>query len=36
LTTLYARFAAHLDDALDSLEREGALASGLDRKGVAV
>jgi arginyl-tRNA synthetase len=36
LTTLYARFAAHLDDALDSLEREGALAPGLDRKAVAV
>jgi arginyl-tRNA synthetase len=34
--TLYARFAAHLDDALDVLEREGALAFGLDRKAVAV
>jgi arginyl-tRNA synthetase len=36
LTTLYARFAAHLDTALDALEQEGALASGLDRKAVAV
>jgi arginyl-tRNA synthetase len=36
LTTLYARFAAYLDDALDALERDGALASGLDRKAVAV
>jgi arginyl-tRNA synthetase len=36
LSTLYARFAAHLDDALDALEREGALAPGLDRKAVAV
>jgi arginyl-tRNA synthetase len=34
--TLYARFAAHLDDALDALEREGALAAGVERKGVAV
>jgi arginyl-tRNA synthetase len=36
LTTLYARFAAYLDAALDALEREGALAPGLDRKAVAV
>jgi len=36
LTTLYARFAAHLNDALDALEREGALEPGLDRKAVAV
>jgi arginyl-tRNA synthetase len=36
LSTLYARFAAHLDDALDALEREGALAPGLDRKAVSV
>jgi arginyl-tRNA synthetase len=36
LTTLYARFAAHLDDALDVLEREGALTPGIDRKAVAV
>ena len=34
--TLYARFAAHLDHALDALEREGRLAEGLDRKAVAV
>ncbi|MEA3060916.1 MAG: arginyl-tRNA synthetase [Sphingomonadales bacterium] len=36
MTTLYARFAAYLDAALDALEREGALAPGLDRKAVAV
>lgn len=34
--TLYARFAAHLDAILDSLEAEGALAPGLDRGAVAV
>ncbi|HYI64859.1 MAG TPA: arginine--tRNA ligase [Allosphingosinicella sp.] len=34
--TLYARFAAHLDAVLDSLEAEGALAPGLDRGAVAV
>ncbi len=34
--TLYARFAAHLDDALNALEAEGALASGIDRSAVAV
>jgi arginyl-tRNA synthetase len=34
--TLYARFAARLDDALDALEGEGSLASGVERKGVAV
>jgi arginyl-tRNA synthetase len=34
--TLYARFAAHIDDALDALEAEGALAPGLDRAAVAV
>jgi arginyl-tRNA synthetase len=34
--TLYARFAAHLDDALDALEAEGQLAPGLDRRSVAV
>ena len=34
--TLYARFAAHLDSILDSLEGEGALPSGLERKAVAV
>ncbi|HYN45946.1 MAG TPA: arginine--tRNA ligase [Allosphingosinicella sp.] len=34
--TLYARFAAHLDALLDSLEAEGALAPGIDRAAVAV
>ena len=34
--TLYARFAAHIDDALDSLEAEGNLAPGLNRTAVAV
>ncbi len=34
--TLYARFAEHLGSILDSLEGEGALPSGLDRKAVAV
>ena len=29
--TLYARFAAHIDSALDALEAEGKLAPGLDR-----
>ncbi|HEX8526312.1 arginine--tRNA ligase [Allosphingosinicella sp.] len=34
--TLYDRFAAHIDAVLDSLEREGALAPGIDRSAVAV
>ena len=34
--TLYARFAAHIDSALDALEAEGKLAPGLDRSAVAV
>lgn len=34
--TLYARYAAHLDAALDRLEAEGALVSGVSRKGVTV
>jgi arginyl-tRNA synthetase len=34
--TLYARFAAHLDALLDTLEADGALAPGLDRGAVAV
>jgi arginyl-tRNA synthetase len=34
--TLYARFAAHLDAILDTLEGEGALTPGLDRRPVAV
>ena len=32
--TLYARFAAHIDAALDALEAEGALPAGLDRGAV--
>jgi arginyl-tRNA synthetase len=36
LTTLYARFAAHLDSILDALEAEGALAGGVARRAVAV
>jgi len=34
--TLYARFAAHIDAALDALEGEGTLAAGVDRGAVAV
>ncbi|HEX9931231.1 MAG TPA: arginine--tRNA ligase [Allosphingosinicella sp.] len=34
--TLYARFAAHIDAVLDSLEAEGALAAGIERGAVAV
>jgi len=34
--TLYARFAAHVNGALDALEAEGALAPGIDRAAVAV
>ena len=34
--TLYARFAAHLAEALDALQAEGHLAPGLDRAAVAV
>ena len=34
--TLYARFAAHVNEVLDALEAEGALAPGLDRGAVAV
>ncbi|HET9427693.1 MAG TPA: arginine--tRNA ligase [Allosphingosinicella sp.] len=34
--TLYARFAAHIDSALDALEADGQLAAGLDRSAVAV
>ncbi|HMT44882.1 MAG TPA: arginine--tRNA ligase [Chakrabartia sp.] len=36
MATLYARFAAHVDAALDALEAEGVLARGLDRKNVTV
>ncbi len=34
--TLYARFAAHLDTALDALVAEGTLPGGLDRRAVTV
>jgi arginyl-tRNA synthetase len=34
--TLYARFAAHIDAALDALAGEGALPAGIDRGAVAV
>jgi arginyl-tRNA synthetase len=34
--TLYARFAAHVNAALDALEAEGVLPPGLPRKAVAV
>src|SRR3546814_4838446 len=34
--TLYARFAAHLDAVLDTLETEGVLPADLPRKAVAV
>ena len=34
--TLYARFAEHLDRALDSLEADGQLPSRLERRAVAV
>jgi len=36
LPTLYARFAADLATALDALEGEGALPTGLDRRNVTV
>jgi arginyl-tRNA synthetase len=36
LSTLYARFAVHIDDILSALESEGQLASGVDRGAVAV
>jgi arginyl-tRNA synthetase len=36
VSTLYARFIAHVADALDALEREGQLPPGLDRGAVAV
>ena len=34
--TLYARFAAHIGTILDSLEAEGQLPAGLERRNVAV
>jgi arginyl-tRNA synthetase len=36
LSTLYTRFAAHIDDILSALESEGQLAPGIDRGAVAV
>jgi arginyl-tRNA synthetase len=36
VSTLYARFAAHVADALDALEKEGKLAPGLARGAVSV
>ncbi|OCC25232.1 arginine--tRNA ligase [Croceicoccus estronivorus] len=36
ITTLHAAFAAHVSDALDALERDGALPAGLPRGNVAV
>jgi arginyl-tRNA synthetase len=36
VTTLYARFSAHIDQALDALEAEGKIAPGLDRRNVTV
>ena len=34
--TLYATFAAHVNDVLDSLEAQGTLAPGLDRKSITI
>ncbi len=36
MTTLYARYAAHIDTALSALEAKGVLASGVDRRNVTV
>ncbi|HLL59569.1 MAG TPA: arginine--tRNA ligase, partial [Allosphingosinicella sp.] len=36
MSTLYARFAGHLDAILDQLEGEGQLAPGVERGAVAV
>lgn len=36
VTTLYARFAAHVDAALNALEADGVLPGGLDRRAVTV
>jgi arginyl-tRNA synthetase len=36
VTTLYARFAAHIDTALDALEADAALTGGIDRRNVTV
>jgi arginyl-tRNA synthetase len=36
VTTLFNRFSAHIDAALDALESEGALVAGVDRRNVTV
>ena len=36
MTTLYARYAAHIDAALDALEKEGVLQPGVDRRNLTV
>jgi arginyl-tRNA synthetase len=36
VTALYARFAAHIDSALDALTARGELPAGLERRSVAV
>ncbi|MGE5722009.1 MAG: arginine--tRNA ligase [Sphingomonadales bacterium] len=36
MSTIYARFARHIDALLDELERDGQLPAGLDRRAVAV
>jgi arginyl-tRNA synthetase len=36
VSTVYARFAGHIDALLNALEAEGGLPSGLDRRAVAV
>ena len=34
--TLYARFAAHLDDVLDTLTADNVLVPGIERRAVTV
>src|SRR6478735_1994067 len=36
VSTVYARFAGHIDALLNELEGEGRLPAGLDRRAVAV
>ena len=36
MTTLYARYAAHIDAALDALEKEGVLQPGVGRRNLTV
>jgi len=36
VTTLYARYAAHIDAALDALEKEGVLQPGVGRRNLTV